>query len=684
MGLFKKSIKNTASVFPENRYTGNQKVWLLSSIAAISLLCGIGFLYYSSSKSNDIRQKKNYVSVLNGINENIEKHILLSNQGDLQAFDNLEKEIKQQDKIINILKNGGELENFSEKIKSSNEIIKNQVSSYEKFWKENKIVANSILEQKNNFTELNLLIDRAKPFNNNIIDSSNKLLLLSKNSNRNTERLINEINYLINKTLLIDNVLLSNNIKIQDIYSISKDLKSISKYINILKEGSNIYDVPAVGGNLANELKNLEQNFSIYANLTPKISQTTPFIYSNFIAQKLLSSKIKNLNQELIKVDKVLDGEIKRIFILQILSLVGFISMGVSIGYLSNIFYNERNKAVQYASQLKKNQANETAVQALLKQMNPIDSGDLTHSINIQDKFIEPIAKRVDNTRKTLQSIITEIKKVTFMLTTTSNDTNKLSIEVLKRASNQLELMDETISNIGKMTSQMDEIAQKTWFVKETAILSEQVSKDGLVTVNQAINKMEQIRENIQESAKKIKRLGETSQAIVGVTDIMRHISKEVNVLALNAAIQATNTGEGGKAFSIMAQEVQRLAENSTEASKQIDDLIKDIQIDTQAAVSAMEKTTQEVVEGTNLSDKAGKILNNIANESEKLAKQISDVASQIEEKSSQMVDISLKVRKLQESNNENTEKVQASVEKIQEMHKNSGNLNNVISKYVV
>jgi twitching motility protein PilJ len=137
---------------------------------------------------------------------------------------------------------------------------------------------------------------------------------------------------------------------------------------------------------------------------------------------------------------------------------------------------------------------------------------------------------------------------------------------------------------------------------------------------------MDGIREQIQDTAKRIKRLGESSQEIGEIVDLISDITEQTNVLALNAAIQAASAGEAGRGFAVVAEEVQRLAERSGDATKQIGMLVKTIQSDTQDAVAAMEKSTQGVVDGAQLSNAAGQALREI----EKSTRELADLVNSI------------------------------------------------------
>jgi twitching motility protein PilJ len=178
-------------------------------------------------------------------------------------------------------------------------------------------------------------------------------------------------------------------------------------------------------------------------------------------------------------------------------------------------------------------------------------------------------------------------------------------------------LINRSIQEVDNSATQSSKVAQRTLVVTE----------QGAQAVRNAISGMDSIREQIQETAKRIKRLGESSQEIGDIVDLISDITEQTNVLALNAAIQAASAGEAGRGFSVVAEEVQRLAERSAEATKQISALVKAIQGDTQDAVAAMEQSTQGVVEGAKLSDQAGQSLREIEQVSHELADLIGSIS---------------------------------------------------------
>ena len=179
--------------------------------------------------------------------------------------------------------------------------------------------------------------------------------------------------------------------------------------------------------------------------------------------------------------------------------------------------------------------------------------------------------------------------------------------------------MAERINSVSAQAQQSSDVARQTL----------RAAEQGQPAVRNSIDGMNAIRSQIQDTSKRIKRLGESSQEIGEITELISDLTEQTNVLALNAAIQAASAGDAGRGFSVVAEEVQRLAERSADAAKQIAALVRAIQTDTQDAVAAMEKSTQGVVEGARLSDSAGTALSEIDRVSRELAELIQRIAGQ-------------------------------------------------------
>ena len=166
------------------------------------------------------------------------------------------------------------------------------------------------------------------------------------------------------------------------------------------------------------------------------------------------------------------------------------------------------------------------------------------------------------------------------------------------------------------------------------------IAAEGAGVVRQTIQGMDQIRDQIQETSKRIKRLGESSQEIGSIVELINDISEQTNVLALNAAVQAASAGEAGRGFAVVADEVQRLAERTSSATRRIESLVQAIQADTNEAVNSMEHTTAEVVSGARLAEDAGTALTEIERVSNALNNLIKNISIAANRQSSAATDI--------------------------------------------
>jgi len=179
---------------------------------------------------------------------------------------------------------------------------------------------------------------------------------------------------------------------------------------------------------------------------------------------------------------------------------------------------------------------------------------------------------------------------------------------------------------------------------------------------------MNTIRETIQDTAKRIKRLGESSQEIGNIVELINDIADQTNILALNASIQASMAGEAGRGFAVVADEVQRLAERSANATKQIEVLVRTIQNDTNEAVVSMERSTTDVVGGALLAENAGAALEEIEQVSNQIASLVQNISSSAQEQSSAAAAVTLNMDRLQEINVQTEANTSATTGSIREL----------------
>ncbi|MPM28660.1 hypothetical protein SDC9_75187 [bioreactor metagenome] len=269
------------------------------------------------------------------------------------------------------------------------------------------------------------------------------------------------------------------------------------------------------------------------------------------------------------------------------------------------------------------NDANQAAILRLMNELQSVAEGDLTQEATVTEDITGAIADSVNYTVEELRQLVGSVQNTATRVAQTTAQVDATSTELLAASTEQLREIRETGRSVLEMATRINDVSVQAQESAAVARQSLQAADQGLTAVQNAIGGMNSIRDQIQDTSKRIKRLGESSQEIGEITELISDITEQTNVLALNAAIQAASAGEAGRGFSVVAEEVQRLAERSADATRQISALVKAIQTDTQDAVAAMERSTQGVVEGARLSDSAGTALSEIDRVSRRLSELI-------------------------------------------------------------
>jgi len=275
------------------------------------------------------------------------------------------------------------------------------------------------------------------------------------------------------------------------------------------------------------------------------------------------------------------------------------------------------------------NDANQAAILRLMNELQSVAEGDLTQQATVTEDITGAIADSVNYTVEELRTLVAQVQGTANRVTDTTGQVEQTSTELLAASTEQLHEIRETGESVLQMAGRINDVSQRAQETVAAAQQSLTVTQTGRRAVQDAIEGMNSIRDQIQETSKRIKRLGESSQEIGEITELISDITEQTNVLALNAAIQAASAGDAGRGFSVVAEEVQRLAERSGDATRQIAALVKAIQTDTGDAVAAMERSTQGVVQGAQLSDAAGTALIDIDRVTRELSNLVESISTQ-------------------------------------------------------
>jgi methyl-accepting chemotaxis protein len=270
-----------------------------------------------------------------------------------------------------------------------------------------------------------------------------------------------------------------------------------------------------------------------------------------------------------------------------------------------------RQASIDRQRRLSEEERNHTqaAILRLMNEMGDLADGDLTIRTTVSEDITGAIADSVNYTIEELAALVSRINDAAGRVTGATQTAQHTSAELLDATERQSHQIEDAGATVQNMAQQMIASSERALHTAQVARRSLESARKGADSVENTIRGMNAIREKIQETSKRIKRLGESSQEIGEIVELISDITEQTNVLALNAAIQAASAGEAGRGFTVVAEEVQRLAERSAEATKQIAAIVKTIQTDTQDAVGAMENATRDVVEGARLSDAAGQAL---------------------------------------------------------------------------
>ena len=270
---------------------------------------------------------------------------------------------------------------------------------------------------------------------------------------------------------------------------------------------------------------------------------------------------------------------------------------------------------------------NQNAILRLLDEIADLADGDLRSYATVSEDFTGAIADSINFAIDQLRDLVSRITETSQEVAQYTANTQGITNQLAEASEHQAQEIAGASAAINEMAMSIDQVSSNA---EESAVVAERsvkIAANGADVVNRSIEGMDTIREQIQETSKRIKRLGESSQEIGNIVALINDIADQTNILALNAAIQASMAGEAGRGFAVVADEVQRLAERSASATKQIEGLVKTIQTDTNEAVISMEQTTSEVVRGANLSKDAGVALDEIQTVSSNLAKLIANIS---------------------------------------------------------
>ena len=431
--------------------------------------------------------------------------------------------------------------------------------------------------------------------------------------------------------------------------ALSRDTAVFSQILSGLKAGNTELNVMAVSSPAAmSSVVAAEQLFSESVKEIKIILDGATNLYDVNQAEQAISLDSELLLEDSENLYSAFNNiNLRRVFPNSYITIVASVLALVCIVFLLlSVFSSQRG---QLSKSNESNKQQQQAIMRLLDEIDPLSNGDLTTKATVTEDFTGAIADAINNTVDEMRLLVGTINDTSVQVSSSAQETQATATQLAEAAEHQAQQINVASKQISQIAINIDGVSQRSAESAEVATRSVQIASKGADVVRQTINGMDNIRSQIQETSKRIKRLGESSQEIGSIVELINDIAEQTNILSLNAAIQAASAGEAGRGFAVVADEVQRLAERSTSATKRIESLVQAIQSDTNEAVNSMEQTTAEVVAGARLAEDAGLALGEIETVSGDLSTLIQNISVSSKEQSNTANNISQTMTSIQE-----------------------------------
>jgi twitching motility protein PilJ len=562
--------------------------------------------------------------------------------GNEEAFAELNTVLTSMDKLWGELRNGDE---------QTRKALATELAGFEGIWTKVKTDAETIVQNKDTIiflndvaTTLNESLPELQAEHNNIVEillenraPSDQVAVAQMQSWR-AERIGRNVDKMLRGGGDADTA--------ADQFNLDANL--FGKVLQGMRQGdvamsiSRVTDADAVES--LNEISGL---FDFVSSSVREIFEASPALFkARQAANGLLDNSPVLLEALSDLADKILELPNERLInnltvvLLGILSVVCMVLIGVQFIMSTRRRLDETRET---------NERNQAAILRLLDELADLADGDLTTTATVTEDFTGAIADSVNYTIDQLRVLVSRINETAVNVSGAAQETQQTALHLAEASEHQAQEIAGASAAVNEMAVTIDQVSANAAESAAVAERSVSIASNGAKVVQNTIHGMDTIREQIQDTSKRIKRLGESSQEIGDIVSLINDIADQTNILALNAAIQASMAGDAGRGFAVVADEVQRLAERSAAATKQIEALVKTIQNDTNEAVISMEQTTTEVVRGARLAQDAGVALEEIEGVSSSLAELIQNISNAARQQASSAGHISNTMNVIQE-----------------------------------
>ena len=595
------------------------------------------------------------------------KYSLAAVQGDEEAFGLLERSRQKFQSSMTLLKKGLPEEGLPPSPKE----VETELLGAETAWLETRNLVDEVLDSRRSFVTIRELI----------IDTTALLPKLQKMSDQIVQPLLslqaNEDQVYTATLQLMLSQRIDNNLRrvlaggeetLTAVDQLSLDTEHFGQVLQAMESGS-----PALGiariedAESRRKLQEIGKLFQAVADNTNQLVVLVPEALPTLDAVEKVSDVSDRTNDALARlIGAYRAGPGRTVFGVKIgplaVLLLGALAAVFLILLGAQVLVESRRREAESKAL---NEANQKAILRLLDEMGDLADGDLTVTATVTEDITGAIADSINYAIEALRKLVTTINATSGRVFGAAQESRATAMHLAEASELQAQQITQATAAIKETSQAIDGMASDAKESAEVAQRSVEIAGKGGETVRSTIQGMDSIREQIQETAKRIKRLGESSQEIGDIVELIDDIADQTNILALNAAMQAAMAGEAGRGFAVVADEVQRLAERSSNATKQIEALVKTIQADTNEAVTSMETSTAGVVKGAKYAEDAGEALmeiENVSNYIAELTRKIADSAVHQSQEATKVDDAMSVIQEITNQTSDGTRQTAASV----------------------
>ena len=612
--------------FLKQQYWQTKKPAITIGSLILCLLIMAILLSYSSTLSNYSKEYVNLSSKMNVDILKIIKHATESEKSDADAFPKLFESKENFGRTLGILINGDP----STDLPGTPLENQHNLSKINNNWSEYKDNIETILSAEKS-------IRITKKFSDAIINVMPDITNASENlitSLINQKGQANLIFVASHQLLLAQRITTSTNQVQQQpqdtSYNLDMLITDTATFRNVLEsmlKGNKSTNLKRIKNKkIREDVKSLLLQFETIEELVIRVQEKTPQLLGVHKAANSLISNADDLLNSINQLSSDYETNSSKFllydifaYIFGLIALVLFVSLGSAI-----------NKSTQERLNFEE-ESNKRTLATILKlqhEIAPIAEGDLTTWATVSPGITESIAEAINFSIDALRKLITEINSMSVQVSDTAEETQATAILLSRASDKQAQQLTAVTNAINNIVKSFDNVSKQAKESSQLAHQSVEMAEQGGITVRNTIKGMQIITEDIHEASSRIKRLGESSQEIGDIVELIKDIADQTNILALNAAIKASVKGNDGQNFTVVADEVQQLAERITQATQKIESLVNSIQLDTNQAVKSMEQSSADVMHGTKVAESAGDALLRIETVSAHLSNFILNVAT--------------------------------------------------------